>query len=283
MSMKGFDRLKEPTSYFQGVRNAGAAYMDNLIVFRRTKSNRINKDAWKSDLHHRYVFIAVLDGHCRISVDGASHVLSAGEGVVVFPYQLHHYELRGGEERSWLCFSFDCGSSHWLQHLKNRSFALASEQWRSLEEVLGLWLEGEEDTSVRLLLQAALLLQRVSPRTAMRKPSANGSRSPLVDQVHRLLVEAKAEPLSLRSIAEQVGLSESHLRRKFLESSGVSIGKYLRQCRARLAAAQLDAGSMTLTEIAWEYGYGSLANFSRAFRRETGMSPREYRQACSVR
>jgi AraC-like DNA-binding protein len=49
------------------------------------------------------------------------------------------------------------------------------------------------------------------------------------------------------------------------------------EVRFDLAVPLLNDEALTITEIAYELGYANVAHFSRAFRRITGMSPRNYR------
>jgi AraC-like DNA-binding protein len=54
---------------------------------------------------------------------------------------------------------------------------------------------------------------------------------------------------------------------------------YLMRWRLQLAAEQLSSGSAKVASIATQIGYESEAAFSRAFKRETGLSPAAWRRA----
>ncbi|MBQ9644208.1 MAG: helix-turn-helix domain-containing protein [Lachnospiraceae bacterium] len=90
------------------------------------------------------------------------------------------------------------------------------------------------------------------------------------------LDEHYAEDISLEQAAELVGFSKFHFSRLFKEYAGTTFYDHLVRRRVR-AAQELLSTSMSITEITFRTGWGSLTSFSRSFRKYTGMSPSEYR------
>lgn len=84
-------------------------------------------------------------------------------------------------------------------------------------------------------------------------------------------------PMTL--VAQQVGLSCSHLRRKFKQSFGVTPTDYHAAIRLDRAAMLLIYTRKSIMEVALECGYQDHAAFSRVFRRHFGSSPRGYRES----
>jgi AraC-like DNA-binding protein len=96
-----------------------------------------------------------------------------------------------------------------------------------------------------------------------------------------LLNRRPSEPWSLERVSRDVGLSRSALAMKFRERVGNSPMRYLSEVRLRAAARQLDAGRLTLREIARGAGYSSDAAFAKAFKRRFGSAPGRYRARAS--
>lgn len=94
----------------------------------------------------------------------------------------------------------------------------------------------------------------------------------------RLLHDRPGDPWSAESLAERVGLSRSHLNARFTELVGHAPMTYLADWRMTVAAERLLTTKDTLEAIATDIGYSSPFSFSAAFKRHTGMSPRDYRQ-----
>ncbi|MEJ5199580.1 MAG: DNA-binding response regulator, partial [Anaerolineae bacterium] len=90
--------------------------------------------------------------------------------------------------------------------------------------------------------------------------------------------EHYAEPISREDLAAHIGVSARHLTRCFHQEMGISPITYLGRYRVERAKRLLEAGDKTITEVAIATGFGSSSYFADAFRRETGMSPREYQR-----
>ena len=78
-------------------------------------------------------------------------------------------------------------------------------------------------------------------------------------------------------LARSLFLSRMQLHRKMLAVTGQSPGEYIRAVRLNRAAELLREDDLSVTQIAYEVGYGSPAQFSRAFSRQFNSSPSEYR------
>jgi len=92
------------------------------------------------------------------------------------------------------------------------------------------------------------------------------------------LHEHYMESVSLEDAAWYVSTSKEYLARCFHQEMGITLVTYLNRYRIDQAKALLGNGEMNLTEIALETGFSSSAYFSRVFRQEVGMRPRDYRR-----
>lgn len=82
------------------------------------------------------------------------------------------------------------------------------------------------------------------------------------------------EDISLKRVAQVVGVNEYHLKRVFSFFFGITINEYLKLRRLTLANQDLLQGN-SVTETAFKYGYQSVEGFSRAFKEYTAFSPSE--------
>ncbi len=92
-----------------------------------------------------------------------------------------------------------------------------------------------------------------------------------------------AEPLDNATLARHAGLSVRVLERRFREAFQLAPQQYLRRLRVRLACHPLVYSERTLAEIATGHGFCDQSHLGREFRRETGITPREYRERFRTR
>lgn len=90
------------------------------------------------------------------------------------------------------------------------------------------------------------------------------------------------EPLSLEQLAKVAAFSPFHFHRVFSALVGESLGTFIKRMRLERAAARLVSNSsISITEVALDYGYTSPASFARAFKEQFGLSATEWRAARS--
>lgn len=79
-------------------------------------------------------------------------------------------------------------------------------------------------------------------------------------------------------LAQKLSMSDTHFRRLFSRLHGVTPSQYLTIIRMRKARELLMQSELTISEIADQIGYRSVYYFCRAFKRETGYTPTDYRK-----
>ncbi len=84
---------------------------------------------------------------------------------------------------------------------------------------------------------------------------------------------ASHEEWPIRRLARVSGVSEAHFARSFKEAFGLPPHRYLLTRRIERATTLLRDSQLTITEIAFQTGWGSLGTFGRTFRDVTGDSP----------
>lgn len=106
-----------------------------------------------------------------------------------------------------------------------------------------------------------------------------GLRDPLVGRTLRALHAHPARAWTLPELAHEVGASRTLLAERFAEHVGMPPMAYLTAWRMQIAGSLLASGTLTVAQIAGRVGYESEASFGRAFKRVSGMAPREWRRA----
>jgi len=276
--------IGEPPSYYAGTTPSALSLPDNVILFHRTRSDSLGQGRAS---HHRFVLILNNATSGSVIIDTHSFRLVPGQAILIFPHQFHHYLDIESAGVSWLFVTFEHRQPEQLQALRNipveysdisrEHASMLVEKW-SLEPSVS-----HRDTGIAFLCGLLLneLLAAVPGVPSLpAKPSLN---NPHIDAVHGFIRRHLSEPFTTRQIARAIGLSESRLRAVYHQCTGLTLGRYISELRLNRASGLLVRSQMSVKEIARDCGYESLFSFSRAFKREFGVSPRAYRESGRVR
>ena len=83
--------------------------------------------------------------------------------------------------------------------------------------------------------------------------------------------------MNVRLAAEMAGLSKRTFQRR-LGDLQLDYNTLIDQVRLKQSLSMLREPDAPVTQIAYDLGYSDAAHFTRAFRRWTALSPREYRR-----
>src|SRR5918994_676854 len=86
------------------------------------------------------------------------------------------------------------------------------------------------------------------------------------------------QDLSLDRLAERVGFSAFHFHRIFRETIGEAVKEYIRRLRIERGAYRLKISEATILQIALDAGFKTHESFTRAFQRQFGIPPNEFRR-----
>jgi acetamidase/formamidase/AraC-like DNA-binding protein len=147
---------------------------------------------------------------------------------------------------------------------------------RTLETLSDVEWSAIAQSLVELLLT---LMHRLSAPT----PDSNNSatQAAILHRICQTIERTLDDPeLSPARVAQAEGISERYLQKLF-EGVGDNFTHYVRERRLQRAWADLSNPAevhQSISEIAYRYGFGDSAHFSRTFRHRFGLPPREFRQ-----
>lgn len=124
-------------------------------------------------------------------------------------------------------------------------------------------------------LLCAFVQEHAAP---MEEKEADAAPHRLVQEAIGYIARNYREEISLSQIAGYVNMSKYYFSRKFKEYTGVSIPQHVNSVRLCHAEQMLEESGRSISDIAYECGFGSLRNFNRAFFGKNNMTPAEFRR-----
>lgn len=85
-------------------------------------------------------------------------------------------------------------------------------------------------------------------------------------------------PLSTRDLAKAQNLSPNYLSNQFKTEIGSTISEYIQKKRIEMALKYLNTTELSIAEIAFRIGIADVSYFSKQFKKQTGMSPLQYKK-----
>ncbi|MBS1303455.1 GlxA family transcriptional regulator [Loktanella sp. SALINAS62] len=103
-------------------------------------------------------------------------------------------------------------------------------------------------------------------------------RDKAILSVQHFLQASEGRDARLATLAEQAGLEERTLLRRFQKATGLTTTEYAQRLRVAKAQELLQFGRLPVERISWEVGYSDAGAFRKIFHRIVGLTPGEYRQ-----
>ena len=227
----------------------------------------------------------IASGKAHFYFDGAEHIVTAGNMIIYRPKEEQRYYYYGTDhtEVYWVHFT---GSN-----VKNiiRSYGITDdmhiihtgtslEYKRLFTQMIQELKLCKEDYEELLLCYFTHLLIMIH-RLMNIKPK--GKTHALMEEMNaavRYFHENYNKPICVEDYAEQHHMSVSWFIRNFKEYTEMTPTQYLLSLRISNAQTLLETTNYNVTEIADIVGYDNPLYFSRIFKKQSGLSPSEFRK-----
>lgn len=130
----------------------------------------------------------------------------------------------------------------------------------------------------QLLFQQLLIALTEAVIASHQPPTVVSPTSSVVYAVLGAIAENLTDPnLSVKSVAQALGLNLDYVGKRFKSVMGISVGDYVLAERLKLATARLEQTTDTVEAVAAGCGFGTLRHFLRQFKGTTGLTPTQVR------
>ena len=243
---------------------------------------------------HPYYELAYIEhGSCRFFIEDTMFDLHDGDFLLIPPHVFHFTRylfgsclrcgiyFRAGDLESELISHFPDGADFLSQV---RIFQVPTDARREIGRIIMRMAaedRGFDERSplmLRLQLQELLLLCSRVCLLLTETPASIHTTDRQVLLAARYINEHFRQQISAADIAAAAGFSPNYLSRKFREAAGIGVHDYLVFIRLRSAAFELISTNDSVTDIALRNGFSDSNYFKDVFKKNYGMTPREYRK-----
>jgi two-component system, response regulator YesN len=149
------------------------------------------------------------------------------------------------------------------------------------QEIIPSAFQADGKSAVASTLEEAVAMARELLRAALAYRDEQGSAryGMVIRKAKAFIDERFSNPdLTLREVAEHVALSNNHFCTVFSQETGVTFTEYLTSVRLAKAKELLRDQQMRTSDVAFAVGYNDPHYFSYLFKKNAGLSPRDYRK-----
>ena len=246
--------------------------------------------------HNYYEFCFFLEGDIEMQMEGEKVSIESGDILLISPF-LSHRSISKNQQKPyrrfilWLSQDY-CNQlfqsspdyaylmhfiekqNYYIFHTDPVNFhAVQSKLLRLLEEMHAK--KYGRDTQISICISDLILyLNRLLYE--QNTPKQKNSEYVLYQQIAEYIEEHVDEDLSLDTLAKKFFVSKYHIAHVFKDHLGISVHQFITKKRLALCKEAISC-RMNITEAYRAFGFGDYSSFYRAFKKEFGISPKDYR------
>ena len=236
-------------------------------------------------MHRAFEVVLYHGGKTTAYVDAARYDLQAGDALLIFPGQIHHYDTV--QKESFRLFLVDptvipelaCSLESSVPTSALIRGAANDARIRMLSDALAEVCEPSLESPYRQTLQngyLGALLSELLSRMALEPVSRSDGDT--LRSIVAFCSENYSRDLSLTVLEENLGLSRYYISHLLSDKLGLRFNDYINSLRISEACRRLSYTDESMTEISDKVGFNTLRTFNRAFIKQMNVPPSDYRR-----
>lgn len=230
-----------------------------------------------------FMIVVITGGSALVSVDFREMTLTAGDALILTPSLVHWPVSASDTIDGWLIglapehFTENESDEATIHLLNGTPIHLPNTETDQIDKLCGV-LEYHSDHYPIAGSLAQTIKRLVIFQANDGSQSGTSRHMAIASRLKKLVAERMKELKSPSGYAELMNISEVYLNEAVKATTGTSAGNFIRKLIITEAKRQLVYTSRPTQEVAYALGYDDYAYFSKLFKKESGISPNEYRK-----
>lgn len=144
------------------------------------------------------------------------------------------------------------------------------------------FIQKAEDLKVEAEVYALTRQVEVEYCKAVADLSKSGTQNALLTRCKRLISQRLHTRMMVKDLAQELDISSDYLAQLFLREEGMKPTEYILREKVNNARYRLAYTDSSYKEIAQSLAFASQSHFGQAFKKFTGMTPKQYRETYST-
>lgn len=222
--------------------------------------------------------VYVFDGELVMQISEKTYTIRKNQAIFVLPFEKHSFYTPIHSQCTVIMFPASIISDVFefvgCNEYENRVFALSEElNAFAMAKLNSNTVTLDPFHSKALLVPFAI---EISDKCKVTKRT-DGSNETFFKLI-RLVNENYSKELTAADYAKLLGVHPVTISRVFSKNAGISFNSFCNAVKISNAMSFLQSTNMTVSEVAFNCGFGSIRSFNRNFQKSTGESPLEYRR-----
>lgn len=265
-----------------------------FMIDRATRSATF--DMGESHYHPYYELYYLLSGHSRLFINHTIYYVDPGDIILISPSALHKafYGDSRKAERFTVNFTHDYVRFFWENCLEEYFCPIFSRVKLSIPPsrqhfVENLLMKMEQESLISdpysaiqiksLLFQFLVFLGRCQNQKPSPQLLEQGDST--IQEAAHYIYDNRREALNLQTVAKAVHMSPTYFSKRFKEATGFGFKEYLTYLRIQDGEQLLRTTNLSVTEVGLICGFSDGNYFGDAFKKATGLSPKQFRKTSS--
>ena len=234
-------------------------------------------------LHYHLELVYIYEGECRVSLDSAEHMISNDSIFLSFPNQTHSYLAEENDSHMLMIVNPDVlpeFSSIFDRKIPENPIFEKVSAYPELKTLIGQILaerSRDEDKYTQHKLRGLICALFAELFRHMPLVDRVRGNSQALNTVIGFCSRNFQRELSLEILAEELHMSKYYISHLFGSRFNMKFNDYINSLRVSAACRYLCNTDKSITEISELVGFGTPRTFNRAFLKQFGKSPSEYR------